>query len=85
MSLSESIILENEKVRPRGREEGETNVEVEQQIKHAQKQHMEISTAISVTIRKNVRSESNLPINRLMYTVKKTLMHSHAHNKLILP
>lgn len=46
MSLSESIILENETVRPRGREEGETNVEVEQQITHAQKQTMEISTAL---------------------------------------
>jgi len=35
VSLSESIILENETVRPRGREEDETNVEVEQQVAHA--------------------------------------------------
>lgn len=67
MSLSESIILENETVRPRGREENETNVEVEQQVTHAQKQCMEISTAIPETSRKNVNSERYSPINRLSH------------------
>lgn len=67
MSLSESIILENETVRPRGREEDETNVEVEQQITHAQKQRMETSTAIPETSRQNVRSENYSPINRLSH------------------
>ncbi len=67
MSLSESIILENEIVRPRGREESKTNVEVEQQITHAQKQRMEISTALPEISRKNVRSESYSSINRLSY------------------